>query len=369
MSFTSQKWAHWTTADNSEVLRVSLGQDGLRIDHLDDDQLIERAVDKVGRHLVHDLAPTDVRVSRWPAAFPQYRPCHQDWLAASGPHCHLVFSSPAPATEASAWRRASLGRSDGRDRRCQLRPPACHTEPVNRVGAALFVGLMLLVGAACGGDSAAPEPTITALLRLPTTTTTVASTPPRAPVAVAATTTTAPAPVVPPPTTLPPTTLPPPPPPPPTTTTPRRRRLCRYRSHRRWRTATRIPNCRSDPSRSLGSASNARCTRESASPPWTAGRATGRALRCRASSATSSSPGTRRSQRGLPEPRPAGARRRSDLQHRDGSAHVPRAEHGGRRTRRRLDRRPDPAQTGTLFACHPPGSTRQRIVVHLELAA
>ena len=28
-----------------------------------------------------------------------------------------------------------------------------------------------------------------------------------------------------------------------------------------------------------------------------------------------------------------------------------------------------PAQTGTLFACHPPGSTRQRIVVHLELAA
>jgi sortase A len=28
-----------------------------------------------------------------------------------------------------------------------------------------------------------------------------------------------------------------------------------------------------------------------------------------------------------------------------------------------------PAATGTLFACHPPGSTRQRIVVHLELAA
>ena len=81
MSFASQKWAHWTTADNSEVLRVSLGRDGLRIDHLDDDQLIERAVDEVGRHLVHDLAPTDVRVSRWPAAFPQYRPYHQDWLA------------------------------------------------------------------------------------------------------------------------------------------------------------------------------------------------------------------------------------------------------------------------------------------------
>ncbi|MET0324231.1 MAG: class E sortase [Ilumatobacteraceae bacterium] len=27
-----------------------------------------------------------------------------------------------------------------------------------------------------------------------------------------------------------------------------------------------------------------------------------------------------------------------------------------------------PAHTATLFACHPPGSTRERIVVHLELA-
>ncbi len=81
VSFASQKWAHWTTADNSEVLRVSLGRDGLRIDHLDDDQLIERAVDEVGRHVAHDLVPLAVRVSRWPAAFPQYRPYHQDWLA------------------------------------------------------------------------------------------------------------------------------------------------------------------------------------------------------------------------------------------------------------------------------------------------
>jgi sortase A len=27
-----------------------------------------------------------------------------------------------------------------------------------------------------------------------------------------------------------------------------------------------------------------------------------------------------------------------------------------------------PASTATLFACHPPGSTRERIVVHAELA-
>ena len=81
VSFASQKWAHWTTADGAEILRVSLGRDGLPIDHLDDDQLVERAVDEVGRHLAHDLRPAAVRVSRWPAAFPQYRPYHQDWLA------------------------------------------------------------------------------------------------------------------------------------------------------------------------------------------------------------------------------------------------------------------------------------------------
>ena len=43
--------------------------------------------------------------------------------------------------------------------------------------------------------------------------------------------------------------------------------------------------------------------------------------------------------------------------------------HGGRRPDAVWIVDQDPAQTGTLFACHPPGSTRQRIVVHLELAA
>ena len=30
---------------------------------------------------------------------------------------------------------------------------------------------------------------------------------------------------------------------------------------------------------------------------------------------------------------------------------------------------PSPTATATLFACHPPGSVRQRIVVHLELSS
>ncbi len=79
-SFGSQKWAHWRTAAG-EVLRISLGRDGLAVDDLDDDAVVERAVTEVGGHVGLDLQPSAVRISRWPAAFPQYRPHHRRWLA------------------------------------------------------------------------------------------------------------------------------------------------------------------------------------------------------------------------------------------------------------------------------------------------
>jgi len=81
VSFGSQKWAHWRH-DDHEILRISLGRDGLAIDGLDDDDLVACAVDEVGRHLDVDLQPVATRLSRWPAAFPQYRPHHRGWLAA-----------------------------------------------------------------------------------------------------------------------------------------------------------------------------------------------------------------------------------------------------------------------------------------------
>jgi oxygen-dependent protoporphyrinogen oxidase len=81
VSFGSQKWAHWRPPDGSHVLRISLGRDGLPVDELDDDALAERAIAEAGTHLDLDLQPSDVRVSRWPDAFPQYRPHHRDWLA------------------------------------------------------------------------------------------------------------------------------------------------------------------------------------------------------------------------------------------------------------------------------------------------
>jgi oxygen-dependent protoporphyrinogen oxidase len=81
-SFGSQKWAHWRPGDGSEILRVSLGRDGLAVDHLDDDAAVAAAVDEVGRHLGFDLQPSAVRVSRWRDAFPQYRPHHLELVRA-----------------------------------------------------------------------------------------------------------------------------------------------------------------------------------------------------------------------------------------------------------------------------------------------
>jgi oxygen-dependent protoporphyrinogen oxidase len=81
-SFGSQKWAHWRPGDGSQVVRVSLGRDGLPVDHLDDDAAVTAAVDELGRHLDLAVRPIEVRVTRWAAAFPQYRPYHRAWVDA-----------------------------------------------------------------------------------------------------------------------------------------------------------------------------------------------------------------------------------------------------------------------------------------------
>jgi protoporphyrinogen/coproporphyrinogen III oxidase len=81
-SFGSQKWAHWQPADDSQILRVSLGRDGLPVAHLDDQQVLDAVRTEVGRHLGFEIRPTSTRITRWPAAFPQYRPHHHDWVAA-----------------------------------------------------------------------------------------------------------------------------------------------------------------------------------------------------------------------------------------------------------------------------------------------
>ncbi|MFT3852526.1 MAG: protoporphyrinogen oxidase [Ilumatobacteraceae bacterium] len=82
VSFGSQKWAHWQVP-GKVVLRISLGRDGLPVLQLTDDDLVAAAVDDASRHLGVDLQPGDVRISRFPAAFPQYRPHHGERIAAA----------------------------------------------------------------------------------------------------------------------------------------------------------------------------------------------------------------------------------------------------------------------------------------------
>ncbi len=79
-SFASQKWAHWRP-DGGQLLRISLGRDALPVMHLSDDEVITAVTDEVGRHLSIDLQPSELAITRWRGAFPQYRPHHHRLVA------------------------------------------------------------------------------------------------------------------------------------------------------------------------------------------------------------------------------------------------------------------------------------------------
>jgi oxygen-dependent protoporphyrinogen oxidase len=81
VSFASQKWAHLSSTDHV-ILRISLGRDGLSAVHLSDDELLVDVLDELRLHLQFEALPVAVRISRWPDAFPQYRPHHGTTIAA-----------------------------------------------------------------------------------------------------------------------------------------------------------------------------------------------------------------------------------------------------------------------------------------------
>lgn len=81
-SFGSQKWAHWRPPGNRQILRTSLGRDGLAVRHLDDDDALRHTIDDMNRHLGIDLRPSETSITRWHDAFPQYRTHHHDRVAA-----------------------------------------------------------------------------------------------------------------------------------------------------------------------------------------------------------------------------------------------------------------------------------------------
>jgi len=80
VSFGTQKWAHWAPPAGGQILRVSLGRDGKPVLHLSDEDIIARVLDDLQLHLGVRFTPREVRVSRWPGAFAQYRPHHRRWV-------------------------------------------------------------------------------------------------------------------------------------------------------------------------------------------------------------------------------------------------------------------------------------------------
>lgn len=79
-SFASQKWGHWRPPAGGEILRVSIGRDGMAVMHLDDDEVLRVVLDDLDHHLGVRFEPEEVRITRWPSAFAQYRPHHAAWV-------------------------------------------------------------------------------------------------------------------------------------------------------------------------------------------------------------------------------------------------------------------------------------------------
>jgi oxygen-dependent protoporphyrinogen oxidase len=102
VSFGSQKWAHWQVPGR-EVLRVSVGRDGDEHALEYDDATLTRAVladlvDIVG--LRGD--PEEMRITRWPRSFPQYRPGHLDRIATA--EADVARATPGVALAGAALR-------------------------------------------------------------------------------------------------------------------------------------------------------------------------------------------------------------------------------------------------------------------------
>ncbi len=81
-SWASSKWPHLCDS-GTVLLRTSVGRDGDdRVLSLSDDALIDAALADLRDTMALRGEPSDVRITRWPASLPQYRPGHLDRVAA-----------------------------------------------------------------------------------------------------------------------------------------------------------------------------------------------------------------------------------------------------------------------------------------------
>jgi oxygen-dependent protoporphyrinogen oxidase len=105
-SFGSLKWPHWSAPDVM-VLRVSAGRYGdRRALDLTDEALVERLEGEVASALRTTASPTEWRVSRWPASFPQYLVGHLGRVARLE---HALASDlPGVAVAGAAYRGSGI---------------------------------------------------------------------------------------------------------------------------------------------------------------------------------------------------------------------------------------------------------------------
>jgi oxygen-dependent protoporphyrinogen oxidase len=115
-SFASAKWPHWA-APGTVLLRVSAGRHhDERAMQMHDGALAEQLVEELGAALGAGLpAPRSVRVSRWPAAFPQYGVGHLGRVAAL--EASLRSELPSVALAGAAYRGSGIPACIGSGRR------------------------------------------------------------------------------------------------------------------------------------------------------------------------------------------------------------------------------------------------------------
>lgn len=76
LTLTSRKWGNWGYGGKVEVLRLSFGRFGDARTHATEAELVGWAVQDLETLFGVMVDPVEVRVQRWPAAMPQYRPGH-----------------------------------------------------------------------------------------------------------------------------------------------------------------------------------------------------------------------------------------------------------------------------------------------------
>jgi protoporphyrinogen/coproporphyrinogen III oxidase len=106
VSWASTKWAHWKRP-GQVLLRASVGRAGREHDlQLPDDDLLRVILADLREQLGITADPEAVRLTRWPASFPQYEPGHSgrvDQVVAG-----LAAAAPGVVLAGAAWRGVGI---------------------------------------------------------------------------------------------------------------------------------------------------------------------------------------------------------------------------------------------------------------------